>query len=39
MQLKSCEKLAPWELPRAFSHLALSQCVHLIREEKRMGAG
>ena len=31
---RTAHRLAPWELPQAFSHLALiNACVHLIRED------
>jgi hypothetical protein len=37
---RTAHRLAPWELPQAFSHLALiNACVHLIREEERIAAG
>ncbi len=37
---RTARRLAPWELPQAFSHLALIQRVRaLIREDERIGAG
>ena len=37
---RPAHRLAPWELPQAFSHLALiNACVHLIREDERIAAG
>jgi hypothetical protein len=37
---RTVRRLAPWELPPVFWHLALTNaCVHLIREDERIAAG
>jgi len=37
---ESARRLAPWELPQAFSHLALiNACAQLIREDERIADG